>query len=132
MQMSENERPSAYVTGRLASDPIGSMQTPVRMKAGETVAGSTFDAEVIARLTAVSYRGAIAVDPNGTQFRLANGYTKAVQPTGLYFAFWGTWVQGFNVATTQANIRVIDAYLTESPGESAVKHSPGDAGLSPG
>lgn len=97
MQTSASEHPSTYVAGRTATDPLGTLQPAAKLANGELAAGSTFEEEVLARLTALSYRGGLAVDPNGNRFWSVNAYTKAVLPAGYSYADWGTWIQAFDV-----------------------------------
>lgn len=130
LQMSASEHPSVYISGRAATDSLGTLQPAAKLINGELPAGSTFAEETTARLTAVSYRGSLAVDPNGSRFWQANAYTKALYPAGLSYADWGTWIQAFEITSqttlpTQANLRVIDAYLTDNAGNRLADIRPG-------
>jgi hypothetical protein len=83
IQSGDNENMSMYVTGRAATDPVGTMQTPVRVRQGQAVYGGS---------RAGDYSG-IAADPvTGSTFWAANEY--ATSGGGVN---WGTWIGHFRV-----------------------------------
>ncbi len=92
MQTSPNEFLSVYVTGRAAGDPKGTMQPPVRVRAGEAI------------LNAPSRRtgdyGGIGVDPlRPNTFVISNEYATSQAITDN----WGTWISTFNVSPLLPN-----------------------------
>jgi hypothetical protein len=81
MESSSSEYASMYVTGRLASDPSGTMEVPVRVAAGTTTISNRVG----------DYSG-ISLDPSSpSTFWAASEY-------GL--AGWGTWLAAFQLAST--------------------------------
>jgi protocatechuate 3,4-dioxygenase beta subunit len=80
------ENMSMYVTGRAASDPLGTMQTPVLAKAGEQNYQGT----------RIGDFSGITVDPNiGGTFWAANEYS--ISTTSIILPNWGTWIASFTV-----------------------------------
>jgi hypothetical protein len=93
MQSSAAEFPSMYVTGQLASEPLGTMQKGVLAKAGTgPLAGDCGDS-----CRAGDY-SAITVDPNfGNRFCAVNEYAP---DDGVNV--WGTWVACFSLTEDTA------------------------------
>jgi hypothetical protein len=88
-QSSASEFVSMYVTGRKATDPSGTMQAPVLVKAGET----TFSGGRIG-----DYSG-ISVDPvAGSSFWVGKDYATEQHSKRN----WATWVAHFSVSGTAA------------------------------
>lgn len=119
MQMSSTEFPSVYVTGRTPTDTPSTMQPAARLVAGTSSAFSTFDEDLRAGATALSYRGSIAVDSDGRQFWSANAYSRNTRITAITNARWATWLQGFNVTAAPsavANLLVKEVYVTDASG----------------
>jgi hypothetical protein len=91
---------SMYVTGRKASDPLGTMRTPVLVKAGEaTFAFSDFVDPPPYRVGDYS---ALVVDPEDGTFWAGNEYATAAVPPPDYtrpFGNWGTWIANFEIAS---------------------------------
>src|SRR5260370_20119283 len=87
------ENMSMSVTGRAATDPTGTMQDGVLVKAGE-----------------INYLGSpigdftgITVDPiDGTTFWAANEYALNHDPNDLGFPNWATWIASFTVTPLAA------------------------------
>jgi hypothetical protein len=109
MESSASEYLSMYVTGRSASDPLGFMQTPVLVKAGEAVYNATFDSSPF---RAGDYSG-ITVDPNDGTFWAANEYAKTPVDTR---ANWGTWIANFNLGSSGSDTTPPTATLTSPNG----------------
>lgn len=109
MQSSATEYISMYVTGRSVGDPLGFMQTPVLVKAGEAVYNCTFDS---VPFRAGDYSG-ITVDPSDGSFWAANEYAKT--PTDSR-ANWGTWIANFTLGSTGADTTPPTATLTSPNG----------------
>jgi hypothetical protein len=80
IQNSSSQNPSMYVTARLASDPLNTMETPVLSKAGVTALDGIRGGDY-------SYAG---VDPVNGTFWAANEYGDLGG-----FAGWGTWISNF-------------------------------------
>jgi autotransporter-associated beta strand protein len=79
---------SMYVTGRTVSDPAGTMETPVLVKAGQQY----YQGRRIGDFSG------IAVDPvTGTTFWAVNEY--AIATSNLALPNWGTWLAAFQVVT---------------------------------
>jgi autotransporter-associated beta strand protein len=86
IESSPTENMSMYVTGRLTTDPSGTMETPVLVKSGE-----------------MNYQGtragdfsSVMVDPtSGTTYWAANEY--AITTTDLSLPNWGTWIAEFTI-----------------------------------
>jgi hypothetical protein len=76
---------SMYVTGRLATDALGTMRTPVLVKQGE---------DFYAGFRAGDY-SFVSIDPVDGSFWAANEYART--PSTSY---WGTWIGNFNVTAT--------------------------------
>jgi autotransporter-associated beta strand protein len=86
IESSSTEDMSMHVTGRLASDPSGTMQTGVLAKAGEQYYQGT----------RVGDFSGITVDPStGTTYWAANEY--AIATTDLSLPNWGTWIVNFQL-----------------------------------
>jgi autotransporter-associated beta strand protein len=86
IESSSSEDMSTYVTGRLASDPTGTMQTGVLAKAGEQNYQGT----------RVGDFSGITVDPStGTTYWAANEY--AIATSDLSLPNWGTWIVNFQL-----------------------------------
>jgi autotransporter-associated beta strand protein len=82
------ENMSMYVTGRTVSDPAGTMETPVLVKAGQQYYQGTRIGDFCG----------IAVDPvTGTTFWAVNEY--AIATSDLTLPNWGTWIAAFQVIT---------------------------------
>jgi hypothetical protein len=92
VESSANEYLSVYVTGRLASDPAGQMETPVLAQAGQAVY-TGFDG---APYRAGDFSG-ITVDPTDGSFWAANEYATA--DTNLA-ANWGTAIANFTIGNS--------------------------------
>jgi hypothetical protein len=91
IESSPTEDMSMYVTGRLPSDPAGTMETGVLVKAGEQYYQGT----------RIGDFSGLAVDPNsGTTYWAANEY--AISTTDLSLPNWGTWIGEFNLGGTTA------------------------------
>ncbi len=78
MESSATEFVSMYITGRTASDPPGTMQTPLAVFPGENRYGGARGGDY----------SAVTVDPIDGTFWAANMYTPS-------FAFWGTGIANF-------------------------------------
>jgi hypothetical protein len=88
LESSPTEDMAMYVTGRLATDPTGTMQTGVLAKAGEQYYQGT----------RVGDFSGITVDPtNGTSYWAANEY--AIATTDLSLPNWGTWIANFQISS---------------------------------
>jgi len=88
---------SMYITGRKVDDPIGTMQTPMLVKAGE--APYAFSAFADPPPYRVGDFSGTVVDPIDGTFWAANEYaTDAVAPPGFPAPFgnWGTWIANFS------------------------------------
>lgn len=86
MESSDSEYMSMYVTGRKSTDPLGTMQTPVLVFAGQ---------DVYQGFRAGDYSGT-TVDPvDGVTFWSANEYKP-------HDAFWGTGIASFSISNAQA------------------------------
>jgi hypothetical protein len=103
MQSSATEYASIYVTGRLASDPAGTLQAPVRVAAGTTTGTSRVG----------DYSG-ISLDPSsantfwaGSEYDTSDGGGNAV---------WATWLTAFKLATGGDQPPTIAAPASASPG----------------
>lgn len=94
-QSSATEPMSMYVTGRTTSDPLGTMQTPLRTKAGEWTYFTSF---ANLKLQVASYSG-ISSDPMSGAFWATSQYAKLLEPASPDFANWGTGLFGFNVTS---------------------------------
>ena len=84
MQSSRKQYMSMYVTGRLATDPLGKVQTPQLAKAGE----GTYYGSRAGDFSGLEY------DPSTGTFWAASEYAKT--PANAY---WGTWIAGFSVSS---------------------------------
>jgi hypothetical protein len=78
MESSATEFVSMYITGRQASDPPGTMQTPLAVFPGETRYGGTRGGDY----------SAVTVDPVDGTFWAANMYKPSM-------SFWGTGIANF-------------------------------------
>ena len=87
MESSSSEFMSAYVTGRKFTDPAGTMETPVVLKAGE----ATYHPFDSSPYRAGDYSG-ISVDPLTNSFWAANEYATSAAGTN-----WGTWIGSFTI-----------------------------------
>jgi autotransporter-associated beta strand protein len=91
IESSATENMSMYVVGRVAADLLGTMETPLLVKAGEQ-----------------SYQGtragdfsSVMVDPTtGSSFWAANEY--AITDTNIADPNWGTWIANFQVVNSHA------------------------------
>ncbi len=91
VESSATEFLSMYVTGRTNTDPLGTMQTPVLVRAGQ--AGYS-DFTGVTPFATGDNRG-ISVDPvTGTSFWAANEFA-----TNAATNNWGTWITNFNLGT---------------------------------
>ena len=87
LQSSSTQFLSMYITGRAPDDAAGTMQTPVRARAGQA---HYSDFTGTAPYRTGDYSG-IAVDPvTGTTFWAANEYATAPEPNN-----WSTWITSF-------------------------------------
>jgi hypothetical protein len=110
MQSSSTRYMSMYVTGRLPADPAGTMQTPVRVKAG-VASYRDFDCFSNGNFThacrAGDYSG-ITVDPDTPDtFCAANEY--AISRTLAPDANWGTWITCFRIGVHDLAVTSISA-----------------------
>jgi hypothetical protein len=88
IESGDTENMSMYVTGRLSTDKLGSMQKPVLVKAGEQSYQGT---------RAGDFSG-ITVDPlSGTSYWAANEY--AIVASDPTVPNWGTWIAGFTMTS---------------------------------
>jgi hypothetical protein len=85
--------PGTYVTGRLAGDPLGTLQAETTLKAGE-VAYAAFDG---APHRWGDYTG-MTIDPDGVTFWYLGEYSKAIAGTN-----WGNYIGSFSFADCCAN-----------------------------
>jgi Bacterial Ig domain len=108
MQSSSTEYVSMYVTGQSPGDPIGAMQAPVLVKAGQTAYSATFDSSPY---RAGDYSG-ITVDPTDGSFWAANEYAKAIASS----ANWGTWLANFTLGAAGPDVTPPTAILTAPNG----------------
>jgi hypothetical protein len=97
MQSSSNEYVSMYVTGRSASDPANTMQTPVVAKAGQAAYSASFDASPF---RAGDFSGT-TVDPTDGTFWTANEYAKT--PTSAS-ANWGTFIANITLGASGPDV----------------------------
>jgi autotransporter-associated beta strand protein len=87
IESSSSQDMSMYVTGRLASDPAGTMQAGVEAKAGEQNYQGT----------RIGDFSGITVDPStGTTYWAANEY--AISTTDPSLPNWGTWIANFQLS----------------------------------
>jgi hypothetical protein len=96
IQSSSSEYMSMYITGQAAGDPLGTMQTPVLVKAGQTAYSASFDSSPY---RAGDYSG-ITIDPTDGSFWAANEYAKAIASS----ANWGTWLVNFTLGAAGPDI----------------------------
>jgi hypothetical protein len=97
IESSSAEDMSMYVTGRLASDPAGTMQTGVLAKTGEQNYQGT----------RIGDFSGITVDPStGTTYWAANEY--AIATTDPSLPNWGTWIANFGISSTSASFIAAD------------------------
>ncbi len=108
IQSSSTEYMSMYVTGQAAGDPLGAMQTPVLVKAGQVAYSATFDSSPY---RAGDYSG-ITVDPTDGSFWAANEYAKAITSS----ANWGTWLANFTLGAAVPDVTPPTATLTAPNG----------------
>ncbi len=88
IQSSSSEYMSMYVTGHSSGDALGSMQTPVLVRAGQAPYSASFDSSPY---RAGDYSG-ITIDPTDGSFWAANEYA-----TTSGSANWGTWLANFTL-----------------------------------
>ncbi len=89
LQSSSSEFLSMYVTGRTAADPLGTMETPVLVKGGES-AYSDFTGSSPYR---AGFYSGISVDPTtGTTFWAAHEFATIAVSNN-----WGTWIASFSL-----------------------------------
>ena len=85
-ESSATEDMAMYVTGRLTSDPSGTMQVGVLVKAGEQYYQGT----------RIGDFSGLSVDPNSsTTYWAANEYS--ISTTDLSLPNWGTWISEFTI-----------------------------------
>jgi hypothetical protein len=114
---------SMYVTGRKATDPLGTMQPPVLVKAGE--ATYTFSVADPPPYRVGDY-GGLVVDPVNGTFWAGNEYaTHAVPPPNYSrpFGNWGTWIANFSIGDDGPSALLADivaADLTMTMGDVSV------------
>jgi hypothetical protein len=109
IESSSTEYMSMYVTGRTSADPLGSMQTPVPVRAGQAPYAASFDSSPY---RAGDYSG-ITVDPTDGTFWAANEYAKT--PTGAQ-ANWGTWLVNLTLGPAGPDITPPTATVTSPNG----------------
>jgi hypothetical protein len=94
---------SMYITGRKAADPLGTMQAPVLVKAGEAtyaVEDQIPGIEVDPPPYRVGDFSGTVVDPVDGTFWAANEYATAPLPPSFPFtANWGTWIAHFDITS---------------------------------
>jgi hypothetical protein len=95
MQSSATEFLSVYITGRTAADPLGMMQSPVLVKAGEESIRHPHDVDPPPYRVG-DYSG-IAVDPQDGTFWAAGEYAK-VFPELLPLVGWGSALAHFSLS----------------------------------
>jgi hypothetical protein len=88
MQSGPDELMSTYFTGRKSSDPLGKLQAPRRVKAGEAIYNSVLETPPF---RAGDFAG-ISVDPINGSFWFANEYATRPFNLGQSLANWGTWI----------------------------------------
>jgi hypothetical protein len=88
MQSGPDELMSTYFTGRKSSDPLGTLQAPRRVKAGEAIYNSVLETPPF---RAGDFAG-ISVDPINGSFWFANEYATRPFNPGQSLANWGTWI----------------------------------------
>ncbi len=90
IESSAVENMSMYVTGRAATDPAGTMETGMLVKAGE----------LNYQGTRIGDFSGVAVDPVTGTFWAVNEY--AITTTDLSLPNWGTWLAEFQVGSAAA------------------------------
>lgn len=132
---------SMYVTGRKADDPLGTMQPPVLVKAGEAtylVEDQVPNVDVDPPPYRVGDFGGIVVDPVDGTFWAANEYATASLPLSPVFdANWGTWIVNFEInggaelAATSDDLTALLAVPLETSGASGASRQALAASLTP-
>ncbi len=120
MQSSATEFMSMYVTSRKAGDPLGTMQAPVRVKAGEATFRVLTDTGFDLGRVPGDY-GGISIDPDDDTFWAAHEYATATHPPpqpGGFTANWGTWIANFSISPLGIALRAV------SVGTSAAETEP--------
>ena len=95
MESGSTEYMSMYVTGRKWTDPLGTMQIPRLVKAGEAAYSAFGDTSPY---RAGDFSG-ISVDPTNGSFWAANEYATAKNFGIQFLANWGTWIGNFTVTS---------------------------------
>ena len=103
MRSSASEFMSMYATGQALGDPLGQMQSPLLIKAGE----ATYTAFDGSPFQAGEYSG-ITVDPVDGTFWVANEYATS-QPSDN----WGTWIANIDVVAVDALPQVMDVQVVD-------------------
>jgi hypothetical protein len=125
IESSATENMSMYVTGRVPSDPTGTMQSGVLVKAGE----------LNYQGTRIGDFSGITVDPaNGTTFWAVNEY--AINTTNISLPNWGTWIASFNViplTTARGGFTVVATEGSDSGNQTVATFTdPSDPTATPG
>ena len=108
IQSSSAEYMSMYVTGHSSGDALGTMQTPVLVRAGQAAYSASFDSS---RYRAGDYSG-ITVDPTDGSFWAANEYAKSSSSS----ANWGTWLANFTLGAAGPDVTPPAATVTAPNG----------------
>ncbi|MCA9901922.1 MAG: hypothetical protein KC433_27270 [Anaerolineales bacterium] len=88
--------PGVFVTGRLATDPAGTLQAETLVKAGE-IAYTSFETSAPRRWGDYTE---MTVDPAGTTFWYLGEYSK---DTGTTSGRWGTYISSFSYSCNPGN-----------------------------
>jgi hypothetical protein len=107
--------PSIFVNGRLSTDPAGSLQSEVQLKAG-TIAYTAFDT---APRRWGDYTG-MTIDPDGKTFWYLGEYSKN---TGNNNGRWGTYVGSFSFPSCGGGGGQVFTLGTPVPGKAGVSNS---------
>jgi hypothetical protein len=86
---------SMYVTGRKLTDPLGTMQIPRLVKAGDAAYSAFGDSSPF---RAGDFSG-ISIDPSDGSFWAANEYATAKNFQIQSLANWGTWIGNFTITS---------------------------------
>ena len=103
---SSSSFPGVFVTGRLATDPAGTLQTETLVKAGE-ISYTSFESSAPRRWGDYTE---MTIDPAGTTFWYLGEYSKN---TGTTDGRWGTYISSFTYSCNPGN------NPTPTPGPSA-------------
>lgn len=108
---SSSSFPGVFVTGRLATDPAGTLQTETLVKAGE-ISYTSFEASAPRRWGDYTE---MTIDPAGTTFWYLGEYSKN---TGTTDGRWGTYISSFSYSCNPGN------NPTPTPGPTATATTP--------